>query len=99
MFEPSSRGGDSTTWNGPSTVDSVDRPPVRWFIVSTSIETPRTSDSRMNSCRTSSLMCPVRVRKSTAKPPLLLGQFHVLDEVVQVPHQRREHLLQPWVRR
>src|SRR5687768_14650414 len=68
MFSPSSRGGDSTMWNGPSTVDSVDVPPVRWLIVSTSIETPRTSDSRMNSCRTSSLSCPVRVRNAIAAP-------------------------------
>src|SRR3954453_6465103 len=68
MSSPSSRGGDSTMWNGPSTVDSVEAPPVRWLIVSTSIETPSTSESRMNSCRTSLHICPVRVRKSIATP-------------------------------
>src|SRR5688572_23137655 len=68
MSSPSSRFGDSTMWKGPSTVDSVEVPPVRWLIVSTSIETPRTSDSRMNSCRTSLHICPVRARKSIATP-------------------------------
>ncbi len=55
-------------WKGPSTVDSVEVPPVRWLIVSTSIDTPKTSESRMNSCRTSLHICPVRVRKSIATP-------------------------------
>src|SRR3954469_14133840 len=68
MLSPSCRGGDSTMWKGPSTVDSVEVPPVRWLIVSTSIEIPSTSDSRMNSCRTSEHICPVRVRKSIAVP-------------------------------
>src|SRR3954447_19372889 len=68
MLSPSCRGRDSTMWKGPSTVDSVEVPPVRWLIVSTSIEIPSTSDSRMNSWRTSEHICPVRVRKSIAKP-------------------------------
>ena len=53
-------------WNGPSTVDSVPVPPARWLIVSTSIETPSTSESRMNSWRTSSHVWPVRVRNPIA---------------------------------
>jgi hypothetical protein len=54
MSSPSARTGDSTTWNGPSTVDSVSAPDFRLVMVSTSIDTPSTSDSRMNSCRVSS---------------------------------------------
>jgi hypothetical protein len=66
MLSPSARAGDSTTWNGPSTVDSVATPNFLFEIVSTSIDKPSTSESRMNSCRSSSLLCPVLVRKSTA---------------------------------
>jgi hypothetical protein len=54
--------GASATWNGPSTVLSEAPDGLRLLIASTSIETPRTSDSRMNSCRHSLQICPVRVR-------------------------------------
>src|SRR4051812_44744921 len=98
MSSPSSRFGDSTMWKGPSTVDSVEVPPVRWLIVSTSIKIPRTSESRMNSCRTSLLICPGAGEEVDRDPPLLLGQLHVLDEGVQVVDQRGHHLLQPRAR-
>ena len=67
MVSPSSRRGDSTTWNGPSTVDSVAPPDFLLLIVSTSMEMPSTSESRMNSCRSSSHFWPVAVRKSIAR--------------------------------
>ena len=63
-MSPSARGGDCTTWNGPVTVDSVEPPAGRWLMVSTSMDTPSTSESRMNSCRTSSHLWPVCVRKA-----------------------------------
>jgi hypothetical protein len=66
MSSPRPLTGDSTTWNGPSTVDSVSAPDFRLVIVSTSIDSPSTSDSRMNSCRVSSHFWPVLVRKSIA---------------------------------
>ena len=54
-------------WNGPSTVDSVALPAdLRLLIVSTSMEMPSTSDSRMNSCRSRSHFWPVAVRNSMA---------------------------------
>jgi hypothetical protein len=65
MDAPSARGGDSTMWNGPSTVDSV-APPARWLIVSTSMDTPSTSESSTNSWRTASHFCPVAVRNAIA---------------------------------
>ena len=64
MLSPSERTGDSTTWNGPSTVDSVATPNFLLLIVSVSIDIPSTSDSRMNSWRSSSHRCPTRVRNS-----------------------------------
>ena len=64
MESPFARGGDSVMWNGPSTVLSV--PSVCPLIVSTSIDTPSTSESRMNSCRVSSHFCPTAVRNSIA---------------------------------
>src|SRR5271169_6635317 len=79
MDSPSSRRGDSIMWNGPSTVDSVavpfwgDRPPspprsdTLLLIVSTSMEMPSTSESRINSCRSSSHFRPVAVRNSIAR--------------------------------
>ena len=54
MLSPSWRTGDSTTWNGPRTVDSVATPNFLLEIVSVSIDSPSTSDSRMNSWRSSS---------------------------------------------
>jgi hypothetical protein len=54
MDSPSSLSGDFTTWNGPSTVDSVAPPDFLLLIVSTSMEIPSTSERRMNSCRSSS---------------------------------------------
>ena len=45
-------------------VDSVATPFARWLTVSTSMDTPRTSESRTNSWRTSSHLCPVAVRNS-----------------------------------
>ena len=53
-------------WNGPSTVDSVSTPSERLLIVSTSVEMPSTSESRMNSCRVSVQVWPVSVRNRTA---------------------------------
>ena len=47
-------------WNGPKTVLSV--PPSLWLSVSTSIDTPRTSDSRTNSWRVSLQVWPTSVR-------------------------------------
>src|SRR5271166_973773 len=43
------------------------RPDTRLLIVSTSMEIPSTSESRMNSCRSSSHFWPVAVRKSIAR--------------------------------
>ena len=40
MLSPSERTGDSTTWNGPSTVDSVATPNFLLLIVSVSIDMP-----------------------------------------------------------
>src|SRR5712691_992039 len=51
-------------WNGPTTVEGVATAGRRWLIASTRIETPSTSDMRMNSCRLSSHIFPTRVRKS-----------------------------------
>src|SRR5882724_1224458 len=67
MLSPSSRRGDSIMWNGPSTVDSVAPPDFLLLMVSTSMEMPSTSESRMNSCRSSSHFCPVAVRNSIAR--------------------------------
>jgi len=64
MSSPLSRFGDSTTWKGPRTVLSV--PPLRSLTVSTSIETPSTSERRMNSWRVGSHFWPTAVRKSIA---------------------------------
>ena len=94
MSSPSSRRGDSTTWNGPSTVDSVAPTGCRLLMVSTSMETPSTSESRMNSCRLSSHMCPVRVRKSIGRLPFVLGRLDLADEPVQVPGEGLHHLPQ-----
>ena len=46
---------------GPSTVAGVAAGSSRWFIWTTSIDRPRTSEARMNSSRFSSLICPARV--------------------------------------
>ena len=54
-------------WKGPSTVDSVASDALRWLMASTSMVTPSTSDSRMNSWRWSSHMRPVAARNSTAR--------------------------------
>src|ERR1700744_5211124 len=66
ILPPSSRSGDRVMWNGPSTVDWVAPAAPRSVIVSTSIEIPSTSDSRMNSWRTSVPFWPVAVRNSIA---------------------------------
>ncbi len=47
-------------WKGPSTVAGVAFGSSRWFIWTTSIDRPSTSEARMNSSRLSSLICPVR---------------------------------------
>ena len=62
---PFARTGDAVMWNGPSTVLSV--PSVCPLIVSTSIETPSTSDSSTYSCRVSSHFWPVSVRNRIAR--------------------------------
>jgi hypothetical protein len=54
-------------WNGPSTVDSVAPAVFLLLIVSTSMEMPSTSESRMNSWRSWSHLWPVAVRKSMAR--------------------------------
>ena len=66
MSSPSSRCGEVTTWKGPSTVDSVVPAGVRLLMASTSIDTPITSESRMNSWRFSSHIAPTAVRKPIA---------------------------------
>jgi len=48
-------------------VDSVAPPVFLLLIVSTSMEMPSTSESRMNSCRSLSHFWPVAVRKSMAR--------------------------------
>ena len=48
-------------WNGPSTVAGVAAGSKRWFICTTSMERPSTSEARMNSSRFSSLIWPVRL--------------------------------------
>lgn len=53
-------------WNGPSTVDSVAPPDFLLLMVSTSMEMPSTSESKMNSWRSSSHLCPVAVRNPIA---------------------------------
>ena len=65
MLSPSSRAGDAVMWNGPSTVLSVpcSGEPLS---VSTSDDTPSTSESRMNSWRVSSHIAPTSVRKPIA---------------------------------
>src|SRR5687767_1822468 len=59
MFAPLGSSGASATWNGPSTVFSVAPVGRHELIGSTSIETPRISDSRMNSYRQSVQVWPV----------------------------------------
>ena len=76
-------------WNGPSTVAGVAPGSNRWFICTTSIESPSTSEARMNSSRFSSLIWPVRVQPLDRGHPLGLGQPHLAGEVVEVLHQRR----------
>src|SRR4051794_31723349 len=66
MSSPFSKAGELSTKNGPKTVDSVASGGRRLFIPTTSIDSPSTSESRMNSWRLSSVMWPVRVRKSMA---------------------------------
>src|SRR5262245_10078640 len=50
--------------NGPNTVGSVAPGGVRSPSPTVSIDRPRTSASRTNSCRVAPELCPVRVRKS-----------------------------------
>ena len=61
MSAPYSSSGEPSMWNGPSTVAGVAPLSRRWFIWTTSIDRPSTSEARMNSSRFSSLICPVRV--------------------------------------
>jgi hypothetical protein len=61
---PAGSSGAPATSKGPSTVLSV--PPASPFTASTSIETPSTSDSSMNSCLASVQAWPVSVRKRSA---------------------------------
>ena len=64
MSSPLAKAGEPSTKNGPNTVDSVASGGRRWLSPTTSIDSPSTSESRMNSWRLSSVMWPVRVRKS-----------------------------------
>lgn len=50
MSDPASKVLASWVWNGPRTVPSVAFADFGWSIASTSNDSPRTSDSRMNSC-------------------------------------------------
>ena len=43
--------GAPGTWNGPNTVGSVVPSAPFWLIISTNIDSPSVSDSRMNSWR------------------------------------------------
>src|SRR4051812_19618290 len=61
---PFSKAGEPSMKNGPKTVDSVAPGGRRWLMPTTSIDSPSTSESRMNSWRLSSVMWPTRVRKS-----------------------------------
>ena len=64
MSSPLANAGAPSTKNGPKTVDSVASGGRRLLMPTTSIDSPSTSESRMNSWRLSSVMWPVRVRKS-----------------------------------
>ena len=61
---PISFNGAPGTWNGPKTVGSVVPSAACWLIISTNIDSPSVSDSRMNSWRWSSHLWPTAVRKS-----------------------------------
>jgi hypothetical protein len=41
----------SSVWKGPKTVPSVAPSGLGWLMFSTRVESPRVSESRMNSCR------------------------------------------------
>src|SRR3712207_7287446 len=64
---PFSKKGEPSTKNGPNTVAWVAPGGFLLLIPTTSIDTPRVSESRMNSWRLSSDMWPVLVRKSMAR--------------------------------
>ena len=64
MSPPMSTRGLSSTKNGPKTVASVASPWAALLIVMVCIDAPSTSESRMNSCRVSSVMCPASVRNA-----------------------------------
>ena len=87
MSPPFSTSGAPATKNGPNTVDSVAPSGTRWLIPITSIDTPSTSESRMNSWRRSSLIWPVAREEVDRGRPLLLGRLDLRDEGVQVAHE------------
>ena len=62
-----SSSGEPSMWNGPSTVAGVAAASNRWFIWTTSIDRPSTSEARMNSIRFSSLIWPRRIRSSKSR--------------------------------
>ena len=64
MSPPSGVSGAPSVKNGPTTVDSVAPADAGALIPMVSMDRPSTSDSRMNSCRRSSVRWPARVRKS-----------------------------------
>ncbi|MCP9982759.1 hypothetical protein LUX39_38765 [Actinomadura madurae] len=66
MSPPGSIRGASSTKNGPKTVASVASPRAGSLIVIVCMDAPRTSESRMNSCRSPPVMCPTPVRNSMA---------------------------------
>ncbi len=86
-------------WNGPSTVDWVAPAAPRSLIVSTSIEMPSTSDSRMNSCRTLGALLAGRGEELDRLLPLGEAGFHLAHGGVQVPDQAVQDGPQPLVRR
>ena len=57
---PFSKAGEPSMKKGPKTVDSVAPGGRRLFMPTTSIDSPRVSEARMNSWRLSSVMWPVR---------------------------------------
>jgi hypothetical protein len=83
-------------WNGPRTVDSVEVAPVRWLIVSTSMDMPSTSESSQPHVIA---FLPGAGQEVDRCVPFLVGQLDLLDEGVQLPRQRGEQLPQPRVGR
>ena len=96
MSAPNGAAGEPSMWNGPSTVAGVAPGEKRLFSWTTSVLRPSTSEARMNSWRLSSLSWPAAVSHSMAAVHSLLGELDLAGERVEVPHQRRHQLREPW---